>query len=109
MLDLLWLVPALPLAGFLVNLAFGSRLPKGVVGAIACASVGAAFGIALGSFFELASRPAHEREVVQTLWTWFAAGSIKVEVAILFDQLSALMTLVVTGVGFLIHVYSTGY
>jgi NADH-quinone oxidoreductase subunit L len=109
MLDLLWLIPALPLAGFLFNLAFQSRLPKAVVGTVACGTVGAAFLVALGAFFQLAARPPHEREVVQTLWTWFAAGSFKVDVAILFDQLSALMTLVVTGVGFLIHVYSTGY
>jgi NADH-quinone oxidoreductase subunit L len=109
MLDLLWLIPALPLAGFLFNLALGPRLPKGVVGAVACGTVAAAFGVSLGAFLELAARPEAEREIVQTLWTWFAAGSVRVEVSILWDQLSALMALVVTGVGFLIHVYSTGY
>jgi NADH-quinone oxidoreductase subunit L len=109
MLDLLWLIPALPMAGFLFNLAFGARLPRRAVGFIACAVVGAAFVVALGCFTALLGRPAGEREVVQTIWTWIAAGGFRADVAFLLDPLSCLMALVVTGVGFLIHVYSTGY
>src|SRR5687768_4330130 len=109
MLDWIWLIPALPLAGFLVNLALGSRLPRPVIGAIACGTVGAAFLVALGCFLALLELSPDERAVVQTLWTWIQAGTLRADVAFLLDPLSSLMALVITGVGFLIHVYSTGY
>src|SRR5687767_15658870 len=103
MLDWIWLIPALPLAGFLVNLAFGSRLPRPVIGAIACGTVGAAFLVALGCFLALLELSPDERAVVQTLWTSIQAGTFRADVAFLLDPLSSLMALVITGVGFLIH------
>src|SRR5262245_25028630 len=109
MLDSIWLIPALPLAGFLFNLAFGSRLPKAVVGTIACATVGAAFLVAVSLFVRLLGMPADQRAITDVAWTWMTVGTFKVDVAFYLDPLSSLMSLVITGVGFLIHVYSTGY
>ncbi len=109
MLDSIWLVPALPLAGFLFNLAFSSRLPRNVVGAIACGTVAAAFLVSVSLFVKLLGVPAEERHIQQTVWTWMTAGPFSIDVGFYLDPLSSLMSLVVTGVGFLIHVYSTGY
>ena len=109
MLDSIDLIPGLPLAGFLFNLAFGRRLPKGVVGAVACASVGAAFLVALAMFVRLMGLPPAERALTDVVWTWITVGTFTVDMALYLDPLSSLMSLVITGVGFLIHVYSTGY
>jgi NADH-quinone oxidoreductase subunit L len=109
MLDSIDLVPFLPLAGFLFNLAFGRRLPRAVVGTVACASVGAAFLVSVALFFRLLALPPAERALTDVVWTWIAAGTFSVDIAFYLDPLSSLMALVVTGVGFLIHVYSTGY
>src|SRR5262245_54725732 len=78
-------------------------------GAIASGMVAASFGVAAGAFGALLALPEEQRRVVQTLWTWFEAGSFRANVSLLLDPLSAVMCLVVTFVGFLIHVYSTGY
>jgi len=108
-LSLLYLIPLLPLAGLVLNLAFGARWGNRVTGFVACASVFAAFVIALGATMELARLPESARAVTQTCWTWMSAGTFRAQVAFLFDPLSAVMCLVITFVGFLIHVYSTGY
>jgi NADH-quinone oxidoreductase subunit L len=109
MLDSIWLIPALPLAGFLFNLAFGPRLPRAVVGAVACGTVAAAFAVSVSLFFRLLGMPAEERHLTDVVWNWMTAGNFTVDVAFYLDPLSSLMSLVVTGVGFLIHLYSTGY
>src|SRR5688572_32934277 len=109
MLDAIWVIPALPLAGFLFNLAFGPRLPKSVVGTVACGTVGLAFLQAVNLFFRLRGLPPAERAITDVVWTWITAGNFSVDMALYLDPLSSLMSLVVTGVGFLIHVYSTGY
>jgi len=109
MLDSIWLVPGLPPAGFLFNLPFGSRLPRNVVGTVACATVGAAFLVAVSLFVKLLGLPAEERHIQQVVWTWMTAAPFTIDVGFYLDPLSSLMSLVVTGVGFLIHVYSTGY
>src|SRR5262245_64237103 len=105
MLDSIWLVPALPLAGFLFNLAFGSRLPKAVVGTIACATVGAAFLVAVSLFVRLLGMPADQRAITDVAWTWMTVGTFKVDVAFYLDPLSSLMSLVVSGSDFLLHVF----
>jgi NADH-quinone oxidoreductase subunit L len=107
--DQIWLIPALPLAGFLLNLFLGPRLPKKAVGWIACGVVFAAFLVSVGFFFTLLGRAPEARSITQVAWRWIAAGNFKVDVSFLMDPLSCLMALVVTGVGFLIHVYSLGY
>jgi len=108
-LSLLWLVPALPLLGAIVNGLGAGRLPRRVVSAIGTGTVGLAFAIALGCFFKLLSVPAEDRLFVQTLFGWIDSGDLSVPIRLGLDPLSAVMMLVVTGVGFLIHVYSTGY
>ena len=144
-LDYLWLVPALPLVGVVLNGAIalfaerplllkeaGLPLPGGhghdashgaghgdssheipayrkLVAFIAPAVVGAAFVVSLLCVLSLASRPADGRTFVQVLFPWIQAGSLVVPAALQLDPLSSVMALVVTGVGFLIHVYSVGY
>jgi len=108
-LDLFWLIPLLPLAGFLINGIGIKWMPKRAAGYLACATVGIGFLIAAGAFFDLRALPVDERSVTHVLFPWITAGAFHVDVAFQWDQLSAVMALVVTGVGFLIHVYSIGY
>ena len=105
----IWLVPALPLAGVLVNGLLGRRIGKGGVSLIGPGVVGAAFAVALWLFLELAARAPEARTLSQNVYTWIAAGDFRASIAFLVDPLSATLMLVVTGVGFLIHVYSVGY
>jgi NADH-quinone oxidoreductase subunit L len=100
------LIPALPLLGFLVNGLLGRRLPHAVVSFVACALPAAAFLLTLGAFHELR---ASGQPLAETLFTWAATGRFHVDAALYFDQVTAVMCLVVTGIGTLIHVYSIGY
>lgn len=109
MTDFLWLIPVFPLAGFLINGFFGSRLSERAVGAIGAGAVALSFVTGALLLRELLSLDPHDRLFVQSMYTWMATGSLSIEVAFRFDALSAVMTMVVTGVGFLIHVYSIGY
>lgn len=109
MLDYAWLMLAFPALGTLIIALFGTRLGKRVVGVLAPAMVALSFGVAVWLFVTLLGLPAEERSHEVTLWQWMATGSFRVDVALLIDQLSITMALVVTGVGFLIHVYSVGY
>jgi len=106
---LIFLIPLLPLLGFLLNGLLGKRLGKGFVSFVGCASVGLAFWVALLVVSALISRPPEDRQFVQHLWSWIALGHFKVSVSFLVDQLSAVMILIVTGVSFVIHIYSIGY
>ena len=108
-LSLLWLVPLLPLIGAIVNGVGAGKLPRKVVSAIGVGSAGISFLIAAGCFAGLLALPPEGRRVTQTLFTWIQSGDFHAEVRYALDPLSAVMMLVVTGVGFLIHVYSTGY
>lgn len=108
MLKYIWLVPALPLVGAAVNLFFGKLLGK-LSGVLASATVGASFVISVLAFFELVGKPAEERVYVAHLWDWFTAGKLNVGADLRVDVLSMTMILVVTGIGFLIHIYSNGY
>ena len=106
--SLLWLIPVLPGVGAAINGLFGKRLGKRLSGLLACGSVAASFLIALGFFFTvfLAEGGASAR-VEQSLFSWIS--SMGVDWAYRLDSLSMLMTLVVTGIGLLIHIYSLGY
>ena len=102
----LHLVPLLPLIGAAVCGLVGKWLPKGWVYAVALASVLLSFLIGLRAFIGL----GEQAPLFHELWfNWFSAGSLHVDMAFSFDRLSGALTLVVTGVGFLIHVYSVGY
>ncbi len=107
--DLLWLIPALPLLGVLVLVPFGRRLGDPLAGWLGTATVAGSFAVTLAVFADLVDRPAEERRLVQTLFTWLPAGGFQVDLGFLADPLSITMCLFVTGVGALIHLYSIGY
>jgi NADH-quinone oxidoreductase subunit L len=107
-LDLIWLVPALPLAGAAVNLFLGRRLGRNA-GWLATALVGLAFAVSIGALLDLLALGPEERVRVSALFDWITAGSFSVDVAFRVDPLSITMALVVTGVGALIHLYAIGY
>ncbi len=110
MIKLIYLTVALPLLGFLFNGLFGRKIKnEKIVGAIGSSTVGIAFLIALGAFIEMLGLPADERRQVVYLFNWIGVGDLHIHFAYLVDQLSIVMALVVTGVGFVIHVYSIGY
>ena len=106
---MLWIIPALPLAAVALNLLLGDRLGKRGTTLLACGAVIAAFGFALRAVLHLASLPEHDRHLTEMAWQWMRVGDFSVNVSFLLDPLSAIMVLVVTGVGSLIHVYATGY
>jgi NADH-quinone oxidoreductase subunit L len=106
----LWLIPLLPFAGFLINGLLGKRLPKALVTTVALLAPLAAFlavlGNAVGFFGDM---PMLNVPVVETFGTWINTSALHVTFTFVLDQLSLVMLLVVTGVGFLIHIYSAGY
>ena len=108
MLDL-WLIPIWPLLGFLVNGFFGRRLGRSVVAKIACGSVGLSLLASVRAVWELLGRPHDDRQINQVVAPWIGVGSFQADWGLLLDPLSAVMILVVSGVGFLIHVYAVGY
>ena len=102
----LWLIPLLPLIGSAINGLFGRRFPRQTVAAVALAFCGAAFAMALWVAIQFSSVTVPH---VEFLATWIRAGNFQADFAFYLDQLSLVMLLVVTGVGFLIHIYSVGY
>jgi NADH-quinone oxidoreductase subunit L len=104
-LDLLRWIPLIPLAACAINAFLGARLGKRSAGVLACAAVGASFAIALFVFTLLPATGIFR----DTLYTWFESGAFRVQVSFRVDALTAVMLLVVTGIGFLIHIYSLGY
>ena len=109
LINYLWLVPALPLAGAVINAIFSRKLPRWLVSIIACGTVGASFVVSLLAFFAMQALDEAYRVINVSLFTWIPVSDFRIDVAFLLDPLSALMLLVVTGVGFLIHIYSIGY
>jgi len=103
------LIPLLPFLGFLVNAFFGRRLPKSVSGGLACAVMLGSFAISVLEVIRLIGMDPAAREIEQTLFTWIASGDFVVDAAFRLDPLSAVMILVITGIGSLIHIYSTSY
>ena len=108
MLDL-WLIPIWPLLGFLLNGFFGRRLGKSAVVKIACGSVGLSLLASAKAVWELLGRAPEARRVEQLVAPWIGVGNFRADWGLLLDPLSAVMILVVSGVGFLIHVYAVGY
>ncbi|MEC3880753.1 NADH-quinone oxidoreductase subunit L [Parapedobacter sp. 10938] len=111
MIDLIWLIPLLPLIGFLINGVGRNALPKSLVGLLGSGVVLASFLLSCGVFAEVyAARQAGESATfIHSIFEWITAGSLSVSLSFLVDPLSAIMLLIVTGIGFLIHVYSIGY
>src|SRR5881227_3956066 len=109
-LQLLWLVPALPLAGFVLNGALALWRPnaKAAVSTIGVGALVLAFAAATAAVAEFA-RLHQAAPLVFRYWEWMPVGDLRLDFALQFDQLSAVMALVVTGVGALIHLFSVGY
>ena len=102
----LWLIPVLPLIGFLINGLFGRRLPKSVISLVAIGSVVASFAWVLKT---LSAIMPLEHPYIETYGTWIASGFVNIPFEFGVDRLTAVMLLVVTGIGSLIHVYATAY
>ena len=109
MLDLIWLIPALPLTGFLLIVLLGRRFGEPLAGIVATVMTGSSFLVVVAAYFDLLSRTAEEREHVVTLFSWLPVGSLEIDMAILADPLSITMALFITGIGTLIHLYAIGY
>jgi NADH-quinone oxidoreductase subunit L len=103
MLQFAWLIPVLPLLGFLCISFFQKQLPGKTAGVIGSLTVLVSFLISCGLFFQI-SEPA-----TVTYFDWINAGTLKIPISFLIDPISIVMLLIITGVGFLIHVYSIGY
>lgn len=117
MINYIYLTTLLPLLGFVINGLFGRKIKNAcpdsigekVVGIIGSAAVGLSFLVVLGAFIQTLGLPVEERSNTVNLFTWLSVGGLHIKFAYLVDQLSLTMSLIVTGVGFLIHVYSIGY
>lgn len=109
MLNLVWLIPALPLTGFVLILLFGRRLGEPLAGIVATLMAASSFLVTVGVYFALLGHASEERSHVVTLFSWLPVGSLKVNMALLADPLSITMALFITGIGSLIHLYAIGY
>jgi NADH-quinone oxidoreductase subunit L len=104
------LIPLFPLIGFLIVGLFGKRFKsEKLVGSIAAGAILASFATAVATFVGMMGRAPEARTEIVRVYEWMATGSFKVDIAYQIDPLSILFTLIITGVGFLIHVYSIGY
>ena len=104
---LFWMIPLLPLFGSAVNGLFGKRYGKAIASTVALGTVLGSLILAVMAFLLMKAAPGHRIEV--SAGTWINAGSLSIPFGLVFDPLSCLMSLVVAGIGFLIHVYSVGY
>src|SRR5271170_1744999 len=102
----LWLIPILPLIGFLINGLFGRRMPKALINTFAVASVALSFAWVVKTLFALGPI---ETKYIEHYFTWIQSGHLTIDVDFAVDRLTAVMLMVVTGVGALIHIYAVGY
>ncbi|MEI6668562.1 MAG: NADH-quinone oxidoreductase subunit L [Acidobacteriota bacterium] len=102
-------IPLLPFIGFLINLSLGRRLAKTASGAVACLAMFGAFVVSAWSVWTLVQMPPDSRGIVDQIAPWVESGALSIPFTLRLDPLGALMVLVVTGIGFLIHLYSTAY
>src|SRR5436190_15732523 len=104
---MLLLLPLLPFLGFLVNASFGRRLTKAAAGAIACSVLIASFAVSVWAFSLIA--PGGGRAIDQIVFDWITSDTLDIQFRLRLDVLSGVMILIVTGIGSLIHIYSTAY
>ena len=109
MIDYVWIVPLSPLVGFFIHGLLGRRFSDRLTGSIGSAAVGLSFVVSFLIFLDLLRLAPANRAVEVTVFTWMLSGSLNVPVGFLVDPLSAVMMMVVSGVGCIIHVYSVGY
>ena len=106
---MLLLIPLLPFLGFLLNASFGRRLSKAAAGAAACAAMAGSFAVSLAAVWSLLAKAPEARVVTQPFFSWITSGDFSVAFALLLDPLASVMILIVSGIGTLIHIYSTAY
>src|SRR4051812_42257443 len=104
---MLALIPLFPLLGSAINATVGRKLPQVVTGWLASLAMLASFAVSVLVVMQVAGLPADARAIEQTLYTWIASDDFTLDLAFRVDPLSSVMLLVVTGIGSLIHVYST--
>src|SRR5688500_7009504 len=104
---MLLLIPLLPFLGFLINAFVGRRLPKSVSGGLACLAIIGSFVVSVLSVWSVVNGDTGFAEA--TAFDWMSSGDVRVPLRFRLDHLSSLMILVITGIGSLIHIYSTGY
>jgi len=103
------LIPLFPLLGFAINASMGRRLPKTISGGLASLVMLASFAVSLAVVWQLANLAPAQRLIEQTLYTWIASGDFVLDLTLRVDPLASVMILVITGIGSLIHIYSTAY
>jgi len=109
MADLIWLIPAFPAIGFLINGLLGVRFPKTLTAWVACLSVIASFAVSATIFVQFLQMAPESRVFEKTVFDWIVSGDFKTQIGFRIDALSIIMCLIVSGVGSLIHIYSAGY
>src|SRR5215813_2646300 len=109
MLDLLWLIPAVPFASAALLLLIGGRLPRRTVAAVGVLSIAISAVIAMVVAVSFLSAPPVNNAYAQLLWSWIDVAGFRPEIALYLDPLSLVMTLVITFVAFWIHLYSAEF
>ena len=109
MFEYIWLIPLFPLIGTVINGLLGKKIGNKAVGFVGCAVVGASFLVSLSIFTQLLNLSPETRFFQKIIYTWIGSGDFNADIGFQIDPLSGIMILVVTGVGFLIHIYSVGY
>ena len=106
---MLLLIPLLPFLGFLLNASFGKRVSKTAAGAVACGAMLGSFVVSLATVWRLVAMPAESRAIANQAFTWITSGDFTAAFTLRLDPLASVMILVITGIGSLIHIYSTAY
>src|SRR3954469_4326358 len=104
---MLLLIPLLPFLGFLLNASLGTRVSKAAAGAVACGAMVGSFAASLLAVWRLVAMPHESRAIAQQVFTWITSGDFNAAFTLRLDPLSSVMILVITGIGSLIHIYST--
>ncbi|MCH8156607.1 MAG: NADH-quinone oxidoreductase subunit L [Nitrospinae bacterium] len=104
-----WIILVAPISGFIGLSWYGNRMSRDRVGLIGCGTVGLSFLVTLVALSELLLDAEKQKGGISTLYNWVTTGSFSLNLSILIDPLSVFMLLIITGVGFVIHVYSVGY
>src|SRR5476649_2447031 len=106
---MLLLIPLLPFLGFLVNASLGRRISKPAAGAVACSAMAGSFAASIVGVWRLVMLPPDSRALIERVFTWISSGDFTAGLPLRLDPLAAVMILVITGIGALIHIYSTAY